>query len=158
MKVKEVFAKMRSDNISLVAKSDYLITSFGENYLKKHKREQLNVVCSNKMRELSRLLIQMRDLTQKADISLADIINPIYVDAFVESAKRISGYDPKNRTYRSASLAAHVGTSLKQICDIYIRHILKGDFAKLDKELEIKNVKRFKQLVGMDNGNKQSRI
>ncbi|CAH1984521.1 unnamed protein product [Acanthoscelides obtectus] len=50
----EVFDRMKPDYISLVAKSDYLIYNFGENYLKKHRREQLVTVCSNKMRELAR--------------------------------------------------------------------------------------------------------
>lgn len=43
---------MKADHILLVAKMDPLIYLFGEQYLKKHKRKQMAVVCSNKMREL----------------------------------------------------------------------------------------------------------
>lgn len=52
----EVFNIMKADEISLTAKTDTLICHFGENYLKKHKRKQMAVVCSNKMRELARLI------------------------------------------------------------------------------------------------------
>lgn len=61
MRVKsEVFSIMKSDAISLEAKTDPLIVQFGDNYLKKHKRPQMVTVCSNKIRELACLLIDYR--------------------------------------------------------------------------------------------------
>lgn len=61
MRVKnEVFSRMAFDEIGVVARKDALIRHFGEFYLKKHKRAQIFIACSNKMRECSRLLIEMR--------------------------------------------------------------------------------------------------
>ncbi|KAJ8964685.1 hypothetical protein NQ314_004717 [Rhamnusium bicolor] len=150
LRVKEqVFSKMRADEISLTAKTDNLIINFGENYLKKHKREQLTTVCSNKMRELARFLIEFRKITNNSRYNLQDIFKPKLFDMAIECAKRIGGYDIEKKTYRSPSLSAHIGTSLKQVCDNFIRLILKEDQSVIftDKEETLKNVKRFKELI-----------
>lgn len=51
---KEVFSIMRPENISYTAKTDCLICLFGESYMNKRKRKQMNTVVSNKMRKLAR--------------------------------------------------------------------------------------------------------
>lgn len=51
---------MKSDEISFEVKKDLQISHFGESYLKKHKYEGIVNVCSNRMSDLSRLLIQYR--------------------------------------------------------------------------------------------------
>lgn len=55
-----VFPRMASDEISFVAKSVQLITSFGSRYLKSHKEKLLVAVVSQKIRMLSRVLLDMR--------------------------------------------------------------------------------------------------
>lgn len=50
---------MRADNISLVAKKDILICAFGARYLKIHREKHFATVTSRKMRELSRLVIEV---------------------------------------------------------------------------------------------------
>lgn len=60
---KEVFGIMRADKISYVAKSDPLVCLYGESYLNKHKRAQMNVVISNRMRELARFKIVLQKST-----------------------------------------------------------------------------------------------
>lgn len=143
----EVFSRMKADEISFTAKSDYLISMFGENYLKKHKREQLVSVCSNKMRELARFLIEFKKCTNNFQYSLQDILKPKLFDTAIECAKRIGGYDIENKTYRSPSLSAHIGTSLKQVCDLYTRLILKEEIIPIDKDDTLRDIKRFKQLI-----------
>lgn len=145
----EVFPRMKADDISIVAKTDYLIYKFGENYLKKHKREQLNVVCSNKMRELARFLIEFRKISNLPHYTLKDVLTPKLFDTIVECAKNIGGFDKEQKTYRAASLSAHLGTSLKQVCDLFITTLLKEDSCvpKNEREQIIKQTKRFKMLV-----------
>ncbi|CAH0560630.1 unnamed protein product [Brassicogethes aeneus] len=147
----EVFSKMRADHISLTAKTDILICHFGENYLKKHKREQLHLACSNKIRELARFIIEFRKLTNNPKYCLQDIFIPRLFDTAIECAKKIGGYDATTKSYRSPSLSAHIGTSLKQSCDLLIRLILKEDesvvFKINNKEETLKNVKRFRELI-----------
>ncbi|XP_074026088.1 uncharacterized protein isoform X2 [Leptinotarsa decemlineata] len=145
----EVFSRMKSDEISMVAKTDRLICNFGDNYLKKHKREQITSVCSNKMRELARFLIEFRKLSNNSNLSLKDLLKPKLFDLVIECAKKLGGYDADTKSYRSPSLSAHIGTSLKQVCDLFIRLILKEDpsFIYDNKEDILKNTKRFKELI-----------
>lgn len=147
----QVFPRMKVDDISLVAKTDYLIYKFGENYLKKHKREQLNIVCSNKMRELARFLIEFRKISNSPNYTLKDILTPKLFDTVIECAKNLGGYDKEQKTYRAASLSAHLGTSLKQVSDLFITSLLKEDSSLCvpvaKREEIIKETKRFKQLI-----------
>lgn len=146
----EVFSIMKADDISFVAKSDHLIYNFGEQYLKKHKRKQMAVVCSNKMRELARLLIQFRCLTHNEKSPLIDAIDPTQFDTVIECAKRIGGYDPSAKTFRTPSLSVHIGTSLKQVSELLIRLLLKRDPTikySGDLDTKIKEVQRFKDLI-----------
>ncbi|KAB0804499.1 hypothetical protein PPYR_01469 [Photinus pyralis] len=147
--VEEVFNIMKVDEISLVAKTDVLIAQFGENYLKKHKRQQMATVCSNKIRELARFLIQFREITNNSSCSLMDTLNPVFFDTVIECAKKLGGYDPVTKMYRAPSLSTHIGTSLKQSSEILIRLLLKEDASVKcnDKEKKIKEIKRFKDLI-----------
>lgn len=145
----EVFPRMKADDISFVAKTDYLICKFGENYLKKHKREQLNIVCSNKMRELARFLIDFRKIANLPNYTLKDVLTPRLFDTVIECAKNVGGYDKEKKTYRAASVSAHLGTSLKQICDLFISLLLKEDSSVpvTKREELMKETKRFRQLI-----------
>ncbi|KAK9709408.1 hypothetical protein QE152_g26656 [Popillia japonica] len=106
------------------------------------------VVCSNKMRELARLLLELKK-TSHENLELADALNPTMFDKVVECAKRIGGYNPETKTYSAPSISAHIGTSLKQASDLLIRLIMKEDSSIkcTNKEEQLKNVKRFRELV-----------
>ncbi|KAB0804413.1 hypothetical protein PPYR_01383 [Photinus pyralis] len=145
----EVFSHMKADLISLIVKTDPLIFSFGENYLKKHKREQLVSVCSNKMRELARFVIEFRKCTNNSRLNLQDTLKPQLFDVAIECAKNVGGYDCEKKTYRAPSLSAHIGTSLKQVCELYMRLLLKEDKSIncTNKEERLKDAKRFKDLI-----------
>ncbi|XP_074031301.1 uncharacterized protein isoform X2 [Leptinotarsa decemlineata] len=150
LRVKEqVFSRMKPDEISMVAKTDVLIYSFGENYLKKHKRDQIISVCSNKMRELARFLIEFRKMTNNLQYALKDVLKPKLFDLAIECAKRLGGYDMEKKSYRSPSLSAHIGTSLKQVCDLLIRLVLKEDpsFLCTNREEILTETKRFQELI-----------
>ncbi|KAL1487661.1 hypothetical protein ABEB36_015638 [Hypothenemus hampei] len=145
----EVFSRMKVDKISLIAKTDYLICMFGENYLKKHKREQIISVCSNKMRELARLLLEIRKISNKPNFILQDILSPVLFDITIEAAKKLGGYDGQTKTYKCPSLSAHLGTSLKQVCELFMRLLLKEDpsVKVTNKEQVLKETKRYKELI-----------
>lgn len=145
----EVFKVMKADAISLVAKTDCLIYLYGEQYLKKHKRQQMATVCSNKMRELARLLIELRRIVDKPNFELVNAIEPDMFDKIVECAKSVAGYDSIKKGYQAPSLAAHLGTTLKQVSELLIRLIQKksGEIKCSDPESKLKAVKRFKDLV-----------
>lgn len=116
LNVKEkVFDMMRGDEISFEAKKDLLNVCFGDSYLKKHRKERSTYTCSNRMRQLSRLLIEFRKLSnnQKVDFTSKSILHPKHFELVVTAVRNISGYDPSKKTFTSPSLAMHLGTSLK---------------------------------------------
>jgi hypothetical protein len=116
---------MRGDEISFVVKKDLLIVHFGDSYLKKHRRERIIYSCSNRMRELARLLIDYRRLTNNTDVSLKEILHPKCFENVISAARSVVGYDPIKKTFKSPSLAMHLGTSLKFACDELTHLLLK---------------------------------
>ncbi|KAJ8949759.1 hypothetical protein NQ318_018233 [Aromia moschata] len=125
---------MKGDNIYLQSKKDLLIVRFGNSYLKKHKREGLRYACSNRMRELSRLLISVRKMMENENMALKDILHPKYFDNVISPVRNIEGYDAFKKSFKGPSLAMHLGTSLKLIYNELIHLILKGDIKKFREE------------------------
>ncbi|KAF5277680.1 hypothetical protein FQA39_LY18437 [Lamprigera yunnana] len=144
-----LLSKMASDNIGFLARKDSLIRHFGEFYLKKHKRAQISHACSNKMRECSRLLIEMRRRTGNPNFSFVQLLNPTLFDDVVLCAKTISGYDDTRKTYKAPSLALHLGTTLQHMCELTTHLLLKKhtEFKCTNYEGRLKEVKRFRFLV-----------
>lgn len=125
MHLLQVFDIMKGDKIAFEAKKDLLIVNFGESYLKQHKRERKEYACSNRMRELSRLLIAYRELIKNNSISLKDIVKPKNFDNILAAARNITGYDPVKKVFAAPSLAMHLGSHLKLVADELNHLILK---------------------------------
>lgn len=144
---KEVFPIMRSDDISKSAMNDVLICSYAESLLLRHKRPQIKNVISNKMRELGRLLIILKKINgvQK----LFDIMKPEFFDNLVSATKIMSGYDPETQTFKASSLALHIGTTLKQVCAIATKLIIKKStlIRCSDQEQALKDIKQLNKLI-----------
>ncbi|CAH0556875.1 unnamed protein product [Brassicogethes aeneus] len=153
LNVKEqVFDLMRGDDIALEAKKDLLIAHFGNSYLKKHRRERMAYVCSNRMRELSRLLITYRKITNNNNVSLKNILLPRYFDTVISAVRNLVGYDHLKKTFNAPSLAMHLGTSLKFVCDELTHLILKETegfkcVSPQEKEIWLHDIKNFKKLI-----------
>ncbi|KAJ8910669.1 hypothetical protein NQ315_011187 [Exocentrus adspersus] len=93
------------------------------------------------MRELGRLLLVLRQTTGVK--KFIDILKPDYFDNIVDATKTISGYDAINKTFKASSLALHMRTRLKQICDIATKLIIKKNrlLPCDDQETTLKNIK-----------------
>ncbi|CAG9829822.1 unnamed protein product [Diabrotica balteata] len=120
----EVFPRMRGDYISLEAKKDALICAYAARYLKIHREKHFISVTSRKMRELARLLIEIRKIKPCVK-SLIDSLKPEYYDVLVDATKVVAKYDSEKQNYESPTYALNMGTTLKQCCDIALLHTLK---------------------------------
>lgn len=145
----EVFGIMRPDNISFVAKSDPLIGLYGEMLLNKHKRQQMARVVSNKMREMARLLISLKSMDSEIQ-GLFDALKPEMFQKLVSATKIISGFSNDTKNFKSPSVALHMGTNLKLICDVAFkivvekRNIPRIKWANRDeKKKEIKELRKL---------------
>lgn len=143
----DVFSIMRPDDISFTAKKDPLIFLYGESYLAKHKRKQMNVVASNKMREMARLKLALEATTSIT--SLFDALRPNMYDHIVTAAKIVSGYDAETKSFRSSSLALHLGTNLKFLCDIAKKAIITKHplFRSVGTKEKLKEISQLREVV-----------
>ncbi|XP_060520782.1 uncharacterized protein LOC132698605 [Cylas formicarius] len=144
---REVFPFMRNDDISRTAIEDPLICFYAESLLRKHKRIQIKNVISNKMRELGRLLLIIRSAT--GTNTFFDAMKPEMFDHFVTATRVISGYDSETRTFKAGSLALHMGTSLKQVCDIATKLVIKKSnvLSYDNQESTLKEIKWLRNLI-----------
>ncbi|CAG9773287.1 unnamed protein product [Ceutorhynchus assimilis] len=124
----EVFPHMRADKLSLEAQKDPLICEYGARYLKTHREKHFIYVTSRKMRELSKILLEMRKL-EPSITTFISALKPNYFDIFVEATKRIAKYDSEQDVYFSPTFAMNIVRSLKQCCDIAITFIYTKNVA-----------------------------
>ncbi|KAJ8930816.1 hypothetical protein NQ314_016348 [Rhamnusium bicolor] len=115
----KVFPRMRPDAVSLTAKTDTLICTFGARYLKIHREVHFVHVASRKMRELAKLIIEVKKMNSELT-NLFKILSPENFDVIVQATKKIAQYDSDNELYKSPLYAMNISTSLKQCCDIAI--------------------------------------
>ncbi|CAG4975853.1 unnamed protein product [Parnassius apollo] len=101
----EVFPKMRPDKISLEAKKDTLICAFGAQYLRIHRAKHFVNVTSRKMRELVKLLLELKTLKPSLK-NLMDCLKPQNYDLIVTATKKVSSYNCKTDRYGAPTYAA----------------------------------------------------
>lgn len=141
--MKTVFTSMRPDEISMIAKQDTLICAFGAEYIKIHRSKNFINIASRKMRELARLLIEMknRDPTIK---SLMDALKTKNFDLLVDAIKSAGKYNTETDTYKSPTYVYSLGTTLKQ-CIVLA---LKGKHSS-EKEISAEVRRDLMQLIEM---------
>ncbi|KAK9872528.1 hypothetical protein WA026_017993 [Henosepilachna vigintioctopunctata] len=92
---------------------------FSSKLLRTHREKLFVNVTSRKMRELSKILVEMRKLDKSIN-TLFSALQPKYFDLFVEATKLVAKYDPEKDVYNSPTFAMNIGTSLKQCCELAI--------------------------------------
>ncbi|CAH0550878.1 unnamed protein product [Brassicogethes aeneus] len=144
----QVFPRMRPDKISLEAKKDALICAFGARYLKTHRDKHFIPITSRKMRELSRLLLILKEKEPKIG-TLFQALQPQYFELIVQSTKTVSKYDKIKDIYNVPTYAMNLATSLKQCsqppvcCEIALTLYLTGKVPSqsvAETEVKLKNM------------------
>uniref|UniRef100_A0A6P7HD11 Uncharacterized protein LOC114347129 n=1 Tax=Diabrotica virgifera virgifera TaxID=50390 RepID=A0A6P7HD11_DIAVI len=115
---------MKPDHISLEAKKDGLICAYVARYITAHIEKHLATVASRKMRDLAKLLIEIKKYQPSVN-NLVEALQPKYFDIIVSATKIIAKYNYVEDRFESPTLALNMGTSLKQCCDIAIVLVLK---------------------------------
>lgn len=110
----KVLAKMINDDVSWLAKNDETILQLGQRIMGSvDDAVHLFQYVSQKMREVSRLLLVVRDLNPELQ-TIQDCIHPKYFDTVVQAVKLASGYDSGGNTYKTPSLALKLGHSIRK--------------------------------------------
>lgn len=128
-----LFSTMKRDEVSLIAKNDWLIKEVGLFLIEKHGEKQ-QYLTSQKMRELARLLTELRAADFSPNAQLCDFIKPGKFDVVVSGVKRLSKFQFQEGVQRVAtpSLSLKVGHSLKKCVSILRGQALR----RKDKDLQ----------------------
>ena len=132
----KILNTMMSDQVSLVARQDELITKFGLHMFAKHGhlKHQHNYI-KQKMRELSRFLITARSENKNVD-SLCSCIDPVNFKTVVASVKQLAGFDQSKGAYEVPSLALKLGHSLKKCAQYLKAEALQSNDSNLKERAE----------------------
>ncbi|KAL3273371.1 hypothetical protein HHI36_014819 [Cryptolaemus montrouzieri] len=87
----------------------------------------------SKIREMARMLIILKDINSSVHM-IFDAMKPGMFQDIITATKVISGYDSINKSYKSPSLAPHMGTNLKLLCDIALKIVIENIALKVIKE------------------------
>lgn len=111
----KVIVTMRPDDITRVVKYDSLILEYGQKLFNKHGHDphQYNYIRC-KLRELGRLVLELRVSSDNANSYLEDFIQPSKFKQVTESVKVIAGYNTESNSYTTPSLALKLGHSLRK--------------------------------------------
>lgn len=149
LKLHQGILNMRSDAISLIVKSEPLILSFGSFYSKRHRHGHLNKVTRNKLRELARLWQDMKLYVKEKN--LFDTLKPTNFKYFVTSTQNITGFNSQVQQFEKApSLALHMGTTLKKLCEHAYSEVQQGNkmFVRPeDINTKTKEIKTLRRLI-----------
>lgn len=139
---KELFPRMRADEINAIVKKDALICSYGYSYLKgRRSKGNLDLVRIN-MRRLAKLLKFARE-KDKSVKELIDILHPTRFRLIIDGVNEQAKYNPETDIYESPTLAMNFGTLLKKCCDLAYVYLLQ----KRDTDEKRKEVKIIKNLI-----------
>ena len=143
----DILSGLRSDDdgVARFIKSDKLMGQLTEKYALKlgHDKEQFGHI-RNKLREVGRMVLEYRVLTNETNASLTDIIDPIKFNDVLKATRQTAGFDETTHLYRTPSLALKIGHELKKVTEILLGEALMSG----DEPME-KRCKRFRDLLTM---------
>lgn len=136
LNIQNILNTMRSDEAATAGRGDILICCYADKVFKQTKGQTVRDVVSNTVRELGRLLVQLRNMTGME--RLIDYLRPQHFDQLLEATKKISGYDPELKRFETTYLPIKMGRVLREICKMALKMISKGnDIFALSNNMEM---------------------
>ena len=141
-----VLATMRNDDITLLAKSDPLILDVGEMLVQKHGVSKASDT-SQTMRELSRLVIQLRKIDGGPRAQLSNYIKPSCYDTVVNAVRELCTFEVKDgqRSVGTPSLALKIGYALKKCVNVVVGRALRENNPAMERDAS-----NFRRLLETD--------
>ena len=136
-----VLATLRNDAIGIIARNDQLILGVGKFLVEKHGITKAQD-SSQTMRELSRLVLQLRK--ENPDAELSDFITPKKFDTVVEAVKELCAFETEEgqQSVGTPSLALKIGYALKKCVEVVV-----GKAVREENEVKEKAANKFHQLL-----------
>ena len=138
-----VLATMRNDEVTLIARNDSLIMEVGKMLVEKHGAYKAQDT-SQTMRELSRLLQQLRTTGPNPNVPLSNFIRPSMFDRVVSAVKTLCTFEVTDgqQNVGTPSLALKIGYVLKRCVNIVI-----GQALRVEDEATERSAKNFRRLL-----------
>ncbi len=138
----QVLSPMKRDEVTLLAKNDTLIVEVAKReYMKLGHDVDQHGYIRNKIRELGRLVIQLRKNTHQPNASLELFVHPHYVNEIIKAVHDVAGFNEDKQLYDVPSLALKIGHSIKK-CAL----ILKGNALESGQKQKAQHAEEFLQL------------
>ena len=111
-----------------MAKQDPLIRKFGERLFAKHgDKPHLITFIAQKMRELSRLVIEARKDDSYNGCTLESLLTPRNFNKLKDFTKAVTKYDDETMVYGNPSLAMKLPASIKKCASIALSSAIKAE-------------------------------
>ena len=112
---KAILLTMRDDELSKIARNDYLILNYGkQRYFRMDIKQHTHNRISTKMRQLARLVLTGQKKYSDME-SLSDYINPVNFMKMVDCVKSMAEYNPITQKYKTPNLALLLGNCLNDV-------------------------------------------
>ena len=141
---------MSNDKITTVVKGDDLICTYGSSMLLSSGIKRAHEI-SQRMRISARLLLSLREETDKNEFSLTDFIDTEYFDTFIKCTRIITGFSLVNgdgeniASFTMPSLALKIGYTLEKCLSL-----LQGIGIKRKDENTKKTASDFQELFKLE--------
>ncbi|XP_006814230.1 uncharacterized protein LOC102801744 [Saccoglossus kowalevskii] len=123
-----VLSRMTQDEVTVIARNDYLIIEFGSREYMKVGTESAKIqYVKQKMRELAKLLIELRKISKKNASSLKEYIHPSKFEIVIQATQQLADYNLDDRVLGKPSLALKLGHSLKKCTTICMAEAIKNE-------------------------------
>lgn len=120
---------MRDDNVTKVIRYDELVINYATKLCKKFQDPHFYDMIRQKLRQIGRLLLEMKNQNDEID-DLFTIFVPNHYDDCLRAVRALAGLNELGTSFKIPSLATSLGTLLKQLCKRCITIMIK----RRDKE------------------------
>lgn len=140
---RDILESLTSDHIGCVVRSDELILARGQKIYEKRGsgRDHRNTICE-KMRELGRFLIAMRQICDNDSKSLTSCLKACQVPNVIKAVRQIAGYNTEKQRYITPTLAIKTGHNINACVSI-----LEGQLAQREDVPGTQSINFFKKAL-----------
>ncbi|KAK4886770.1 hypothetical protein RN001_003041 [Aquatica leii] len=141
-----ILSKIRDDKIGKCCVNDSLIIKFGAMQYEKYHNTQAELIRQT-MRQLGRLLLELRLITPNQTLSLNDFLRPDKFDLIVKATQSLCAASytfEKRPQFNTPSLALKLGGNAKEFFGKKLQDINVEDLPGLDEERENEEVEKEK--------------
>lgn len=150
-KFDDVLSSMAADDIGQTVKSDGTILKFGRQLYEKYEHSKIRHV-SSKMREVGRVLLELRRALNRPTLLIREVILEILFDDVVKATRSLCKLTAGQKLKSIPSLALKIGHSMKKMASLVMNESIR-----IRDEDGRRNAKAYLQLHVTEWGSKISR-